>query len=495
MKIAIIGSGISGLAAAHYLHREHEVHVYEAAARLGGHTATVDVEDGEQRLAIDTGFIVYNDWTYPEFISLLTELQVASQPTQMSFSVSDTASGLEYAGSNLNSLFAQRKNLVSPRFWRLLSDIVRFNNTVERDLAQQPALAQATLSDYLQAYDYSTAFRDYYLLPMGAAIWSADSSAMAKFPLHFFVRFFRNHGLLNLRNRPQWRVIKGGSRHYIEPLIAGFKHNIHLNCPVTAIQRSRISGNAVALHSKRGTEWFDQVVLACHSDQALRLLTDASAAERAVLGAIPYSRNEVVLHTDSSLLPRSQRAWSSWNVSLAANTSERPTLTYNMNILQGLHSRKTWCVSLNQTARIRDECIVGSYQFDHPVFTLQGLAAQQRWSEINGVNHTWFCGAWWRNGFHEDGVWSAKRVADALAALAVQHRAQSEGGLGARDRCEPASGQPLGKASWRSAMHKAPLCNVIASPMGASAPAIHGLRASPAPRPPSALQDPSKSAW
>jgi predicted NAD/FAD-binding protein len=418
MRIAVIGSGVAGMAAAHYLHKAHDVHLFEAESRLGGHTATINVDDGEEQIAIDTGFIVFNDWTYPTFIELLNSLGVASQPSSMSFSVSDAVSGLEYAGSSLNTLFAQRRNLLSPRFFRLLRDILRFNQRVEKDLASEPDLAHCTLGDYLQRFGYSREFRQWYLIPMGAAIWSSDDSTMEHFPLQFFVRFFRNHGLLNLRHRPQWRVICGGSRNYIGPLTAGYAHNIRLATPVKAIQRG-VPGEGhpqVAVHTEQGTAFFDQVILACHSDQALRLLADASPAERAVLGAIPYTRNEVVLHHDASLLPRNRRTWSSWNVGLGYGDGSRPTLTYNMNILQSLQSRKTWCVTLNQTAAIDQRTIRGIYHYEHPLFTMAGVAAQQRWQEVNGVNATWFCGAWWRNGFHEDAVWSAKRVATALAA-------------------------------------------------------------------------------
>ena len=419
MKIAVIGSGIAGLSAAYFLHKEHEVHVFEAAPRIGGHTATINVDDAGSELAVDTGFIVYNDRTYPEFIALLEALQVQTQCTEMSFSVSDAKSGIEYAGSSLNTLFAQRRNLVSPKFWRLLSDIVRFNSRVERDLLQHAALANATLGEYLEAFGYSSQFNDLYLLPMGAAIWSSDQNTMLNFPLQFFVKFFRNHGLLDLTNRPQWHVIKGGSAQYLGPLTKGFHNNLHINTPVQRVLRNQVhqGRTRTAVISKRGCEFFDQVVMACHSDQALRLLADPTVAEREVLSAIPYIRNEVVLHTDASLLPRNRRAWSSWNVSLGATDNSQAALTYNMNILQGLRSKQTWCVTLNQTAQIRQECIKGVYHYDHPLFTLAGVAAQQRWSEINGQRGTWFCGAWWRNGFHEDGVWSAKRVASGIMQL------------------------------------------------------------------------------
>jgi uncharacterized protein len=399
------------MAAAHYLAGKHEVHLYEAADRLGGHTATIDVASDEGVLSVDTGFIVYNDWTYPGFIQLLDELKVANQPTNMSFSVSDRVNGLEYAGNNLNTLFAQRKNLFSGYFLRMVRDILRFNKQAEQHLAQHPEVAAMTLGEYLQRYGYGEGFREHYLVPMGAAIWSGTREGMENFPLGFFVRFFRNHGLLNIVNRPQWRVIKGGSKQYIEPLTAAYRDNIHLSCPILAVRRDE---NAVTLATARGEQQFDQVVLACHSDQALAMLADASVAETQLLGAIPYQRNEVVLHTDSSLLPRSRACWSSWNVSLTADGNPVPRLTYNMNILQSLQARETYCVTLNQTDEIDASRIIGVYHYDHPVFTLPGMDAQARWQEINGVRRTWFCGAYWRNGFHEDGVWSARRVADGI---------------------------------------------------------------------------------
>ena len=417
MKIAVIGSGIAGMSAAHTLAaQQHEVHLYEASARLGGHTATLDVDDNGKQLAVDTGFIVYNDHTYPLFIELMDSLKVANRPTEMSFSVSDALSGLEYAGSDLNSLFAQRRNLVSPRFWRLLRDILRFNREAEPDLLRDPALANETLGHYLREFHYSPEFRDYYLIPMGAAIWSSNHDTLEQFPFGFFVRFFRNHGLLQISNRPQWRTVLGGSRQYIGPLTDNFRHNIHLSTPVLQVQRQVLHHGVkkVCLTLRRGQEFFDQVIFACHSDQALKLLADPTPAEVEVLDAIPYTRNEVVLHTDTSMLPRNRRTWSSWNVSLGRTGTDKPGLTYNMNILQGLESRQTWCVTLNQTALIREECIHATCHYEHPLFTLDGIKAQQRWSDINGQLDTWYCGAWWRNGFHEDGVWSARRVTDAL---------------------------------------------------------------------------------
>lgn len=415
MKIAVIGSGISGLACAHYLHRDHEVHVLESESRVGGHTATVDVAMGGRRFAIDTGFIVFNDWTYPNFIALLDELGVASRPTEMSFSLSDQQSGLEYAGSNLNSLFAQRRNLASPRFLGMLRDIVRFNRESVEDLEAGLLADGTTLGEYLSSRRYGQAFIDYYLVPMGSAIWSADVSVMLEFPLQFFVRFFRNHGLLNIRNRPQWRVIEGGSREYLKPLCEGFSSRIRTNTRIAGVRR--LNDGAELRFEGGGIEFFDAVVFACHSDQALGMLDDPTEQEMEVLGAIPYQANEVILHTDTRLLPSSSRAWASWNYQRRPGV-QRATLTYNMNILQGLSSPETFCVTLNDRESINPHKILGQFSYDHPVFTIAGIAAQQRWEDVSHGS-TWYCGAYWHNGFHEDGVTSALRVARGIGASAA----------------------------------------------------------------------------
>lgn len=412
MKIAIVGSGISGLGAAYFLSRAHEVTVFEAESRLGGHTATVDVEHGGQTYAVDTGFIVYNDRTYPNFIRLMAELGVDTQPTRMSFSVSSTLTGLEYAGSNLNTLFAQRRNLIRPAYWGMLRDILRFNRESVDDLDSGRIDATTTLGDYLTERGYGPLFRTHYLVPMGAAIWSADTDTMNRFPLAFFVRFFRNHGLLQVKDRPQWRTLRGGSRQYLEPLTAGFSDRIALNTPVAQVTRD---DEGVSVRTATGSEArFDEVVFACHSEQALEMLGDATDSERDVLGAMPYQSNEVVLHTDERLLPSRRLAWSCWNYRLDAEHQDRAVLTYNMNMLQNLDAPVTFCVTLNETKRIAPDKIIGQFNYSHPVFTLDGIDAQRRWDEINGKRHTWFCGAYWANGFHEDGLSSAVRVANAL---------------------------------------------------------------------------------
>ena len=413
MKIAIVGSGISGLSCAHELHQAHEVDVFEAEQRIGGHTATVDVAIGGRHFAIDTGFIVFNDRTYPGFIKLLDKLGVSSKPTEMSFSVSDAASGLEYAGTSINTLFAQRKNLLSPRYLGMLRDIVRFNKQSVADLEDGRIEDGLVLGDYLARNNYGQAFKENYLIPMGSAIWSTDIQQMMNFPLQLFIRFFRNHGLLSVTNRPQWRVIEGGSREYLAPLTAGFSHRIHTNSPVRSVRRLTIG---VELSFDKEKKFYDAVVFACHSDQALALLADPSPAENEILAAIPYQKNEVVLHTDTRLLPRNRRAWASWNYH-RIGPDQASTLTYNMNILQGLDAAETFCVTLNQSESINPHKILGRFTYSHPVFTVEGARAQQRWEEVNGGD-TWFCGAYWRNGFHEDGVDSAIRVAESLNYVA-----------------------------------------------------------------------------
>lgn len=408
MKIAIVGSGIAGLTCAYLLARRHEITVFEADARIGGHTHTVPVTVDGREYAVDTGFIVFNDWTYPNFIRLLGQLGVAFKPTEMSFSVNDPDTGLEYNGNNLNSLFAQRSNLLSPGFWGMLRDILRFNKEARRDLAEQRIATDTTLDDYLKAGGYGERFILHYIVPMGAAIWSMPMAEMLNFPLQFFVRFFENHGLLSVSNRPQWQVIEGGSSAYITPLTESFKERIRLNCPVGRIDRDE---HGVAIHSPAGIERFDKVVLACHSDQALRLLGNPDDKEREILGALPYADNEVVLHTDTRLLPARKRAWASWNYRLGGAGHTRAAVTYDMNILQGIQSDTTFCVSLNQSAGIAPSKVLARFTYAHPQFSLAAVAAQQRWAELDGVQHTHYCGAYWANGFHEDGVVSALRVA------------------------------------------------------------------------------------
>ncbi|MFJ4141216.1 NAD(P)/FAD-dependent oxidoreductase [Pseudomonas sp. NPDC089734] len=411
MKIAIIGSGISGLTCAYLLNRSHEITLFEASDWIGGHTHTVDVQVDGRDYAIDTGFIVFNDWTYPNFIRLLGQLGVAFKPAEMSFSVHDPRTGVEYNGNTLNSLFAQRSNLLSPRFWGMLRDILRFNRQAVADLENRRIAADTTLGEYLKNGGYGQRFIDHYIVPMGAAIWSMSLADMLGFPLQFFVRFFKNHGLLSVSHRPQWCVIEGGSRSYVAPLTASFKDRIRLSCPVHRVERDR---EGVTLHSAAGSERFDKVIFACHSDQALQLLAQPSRAEQEILGALRYAENDVVLHTDTRLLPTRSLAWASWNYRLGGSTQHPAAVTYNMNILQGIESDTTFCVSLNQTDAIDPDRILGRYRYAHPQYSLEAVAAQARWPNINGLENTGYCGAYWANGFHEDGVVSALRVAETL---------------------------------------------------------------------------------
>ncbi|MEJ5059808.1 MULTISPECIES: NAD(P)/FAD-dependent oxidoreductase [unclassified Pseudomonas] len=408
MNIAIIGSGISGLTSAYLLNRNHNITLFEAGDRIGGHTHTVEVVSNGQRHAVDTGFIVFNDWTYPHFIRLLSQIGVGFKPTQMSFSVTDPDSGLEYNGNNLNSLFAQRRNLLSPGFWGMLRDILRFNRQAQADLSEGRISDDITLDQYLKSGGYGERFILHYIVPMGAAIWSMSMADMLNFPLRGFIRFFKNHGLLSVNHRPQWCVIEGGSSAYIAPLTASFKEKIRLNCPVTRVERDE---TGVVIHSAASSERFDKVVFACHSNQALALLATPSATEQSILGALPYADNEVVLHTDTRLLPSKKLAWASWNYRLGGAGHTRAAVTYDMNILQGIQSATTFCVSLNQSAAIEPSLVVGRFTYAHPQYNLTAVAAQERWEELNGAQHTFYCGAYWANGFHEDGVVSALRVA------------------------------------------------------------------------------------
>jgi predicted NAD/FAD-binding protein len=396
------------------LQEKHDITVFGSADRIGGHTATIDINHQGRDYKIDTGFIVYNDWTYPSFIKLMDKLKVKSKPTEMSFSVSCDSTGLEYGGNNLDTLFAQRKNLFNFPYLKMLKDITAFNKDAIKDLDSGALKEDITLGEYLALKNYGSMFASHYLIPMGSAIWSSTLQEMKQFPLVFFVRFFKNHGLLSINDRPQWRVIQGGSSAYLGPLVAGFNDRIKTNVQIQTVVRD---DTGVILTFADGAQaTFDQVVFACHSDQALALLGDVSQDEQDILGAIPYRMNEVVLHTDDSALPRARKAWSSWNYALGQDQTKPATLSYNMNILQGIESETTFVVTLNNTNAIAEERILGKYHYAHPVFNLEGMKAQARWSDINGVNKTWFCGAYWRNGFHEDGCVSGIRVAEALGA-------------------------------------------------------------------------------
>lgn len=406
MKIAIIGGGISGLVTARLLCADHEITLFEANDYPGGHTNTVDVTAGGRPWAVDTGFIVFNERTYPNFIRLLDILGVPSQPSVMSFSVSSQRSGLEYCATNLNTLFAQRRNLFSPSFWVMLRDIFRFNRS-SGELYDTTDFS-LTLGEYLRREGYSDNFIDEFLVPMGSAIWSADPLRFLDFPAAAFVRFFTNHGILNVIDQPRWRVIRGGSRQYVEPLIRPFRERVRLATPVTSVRRlpDRVEISAAGC----SPECFDQVVLACHSDQALDLLADPTIAEQEILGAIPYQPNDTVLHSDERLLPRLPLARASWNCHLLQEEKGGVALTYWMNRLQSLDAPVQFCVTLNNPAAIAPERVIRRILYHHPIYSAAAFSAQSRISQISGVNRTWYCGAYWGWGFHEDGVKSALAV-------------------------------------------------------------------------------------
>lgn len=416
MKIAIIGAGISGLTAAYRLSPVHEIALFEANDYLGGHTNTVEVELDGERQVIDTGFIVFNEWTYPTFIQLLGELGIRSRPTSMSFSVRCDSANLEYNGESLNGLFAQRRNLLRPSFYRMLADILRFNRDAPKLVLSRPATDEMTVGEFLAKHRYSYEFAAHYLLPMGAAIWSCPVGTFENFPIQFIVEFYQNHGLLSIRNRPTWRVIEGGSRKYVTKMAERFRNRVRLSTPVEQVRRSL---DGVFVTPQNGTlEAFDHVVFACHSDQALRMLADSTAIERDVLSEFPYGRNTAVLHTDETVLPKRRRAWASWNYHIAAepsqNAGQAATVTYQVNLLQHLQSKHVFNVTLNSDQRIDPAKVLRRFEYQHPIFTVRRAAAQARHRELINVNRTSFCGAYWGNGFHEDGVVSALRVCEAL---------------------------------------------------------------------------------
>lgn len=409
MCIAVVGSGIAGLASAWLLSQAHEVVLFEAADYLGGHTHTHDVSVGGRQYAVDTGFIVHNPDHYPLLTRLLQTLDVPTQPTTMSFSVHNGRSGLEYNATSLDALFCQRRNLLSPRFLGMVRDLFRFYR-------QAPALLDGEgpgpgLGDWLQANGYGAAFRDEHLVPMASALWSSPPRQILQFPARYLVQFMANHQMLQVSGRPQWRVVRGGSARYVDALRARWTVHERLSCPVLAVRRH---GDRVSVDSAAGSEAFDQVVLACHSDQALALLADASDNEQAILGAIGYQPNEVVLHTDASVLPRRRKAWAAWNSFVPGDGDAPCTVSYCMNLLQGLDAPEPLVVTLNRSEAIDPARVLRRLVYQHPVYTPQSVAAQQRRAVIQGQNRTWFAGAYWGWGFHEDGMRSAVDVAAGL---------------------------------------------------------------------------------
>lgn len=406
MKIAIVGAGIAGNVAASRLAGAHEITVFEAGTHAGGHSHTHDVEIAGRRVAVDTGFIVYNERTYPRFTALLAELGVASQESRMSFSVRNEAADLEYNGTSVNALFAQRRNLLRPSFLGMVRDILRFHREAPRLLVEPGP--ELPLGRYLEDGRYGQAFRQHYILPMGAAIWSTTPASMFQFPARFFVRFLHNHGMLTVDDRPVWRTVTGGSARYVERLIAPFRHRIRLGTPVESVRR--LPGTVIVKPRGQEAERFDAAFLACHADQALRLLADPSVAEQEVLGAIPFQRNEAVLHTDARLLPRRPLAHAAWNYHVLPGAQGPVALTYHMNILQQLDLPVPLLVTLNRAEAIDPARVLARMSYEHPLFTPRSVAAQARQRELNGTLRTYYCGAWWRNGFHEDGVVSAEEA-------------------------------------------------------------------------------------
>lgn len=413
MKIAIVGSGVSGMTCAHFLSKKHDVHLFEADHRIGGHTHTVKVETVSGKYNIDTGFIVFNDRNYPHFTKLMEELKVPHQDSTMSFSVKVEQTGLEYNGTSINSLFCQRKNFLRPSFHRMVRDILRFNREATQYFLDHRSVEDfgLTLEKYLRDHHYSQEFTEHYIMPMGAAIWSASREEMRQFPFHFFVRFFHHHGMLTVNDRPQWKVLKGGSQSYVPHLTKRYAHQLYLNSPVLGARRKEHKIELqVRYMGTFTTHDFDHVIFATHADQTLKILNGPTPEEASVLGSFSYRPNDVVLHTDTSVLPKSKLAHASWNYFLPQIQRERVAVTYHMNILQGLVAPEKFLVSLNMDHLIDEHKIIQRIPYSHPVYNEGAVRAQRRWSSISGKDRIHFCGAYWGNGFHEDGVLSALKV-------------------------------------------------------------------------------------
>jgi predicted NAD/FAD-binding protein len=406
-RVAVVGAGVSGLVAAHLLHHCHDVTVFESTDRVGGHVNSIPVHVGSRRWAVDTGFIVYNETNYPLFTALLRELGVETQPSEMSFSVRCDRTGLEYNGSSLRQLFVQKRNLFRPNHYRMIRAILRFNREAPRAIAN--GANGLTLGEYLKEGRFPAALADHYLVPMGSALWSIPRGRVLEMPARFYLSFMKNHRMLTVNDRAQWRVVAGGSSRYVEALTRPFRDRIRRAIPVRRVSRE---ADRVLVDG----EAFDKIVFACHSDQALAALTDPTPAEREILGALPYQSNEVVLHTDQRVLPTRPRAWGAWNYHIRGDENAPATMTYNMNVLQGLDSDVTFCVTVNPPETLDPARILYRTRYSHPLYTLEGMAAQSLHARVSGVRGTHYCGAYWGFGFHEDGVRSAYRVAAELGA-------------------------------------------------------------------------------
>ena len=413
MKIAIIGSGISGNTLAYYLNPRHQIALFESNDRIGGHSHTHHIDVFNQKVSVDTGFIVFNKKTYPNFLKLLHELKVPYENSAMSFSVKDSQKDFEYNGTNLNALFAQRKNFINPSFYKMIREILRFNKSSIILLSSDEEIS---LGDYLKREGYSDFFKKYYILPMGSAIWSSNIKTMMQFPAKFFIQFFNNHGMLNINDRPQWLTISGGSINYVDKMIKPFRKKIKLNQNIKYVERKK---DHIAIHHKDRVEKFDWVFFACHSDEALKLIKSPSFHEKNILKAIPYTDNEVILHYDDHFMPKRKLAWAAWNYHIDENANSPASLTYNMNILQNLKTEVPLLVTLNPLQKINKKKIIKTLSYAHPQYSLRSIEAQSRYHLVSGVNRTSFAGAYWGNGFHEDGV---KSALDAIQQFNTLHR-------------------------------------------------------------------------
>ena len=412
MKIAIIGSGISGNTLAYYLNPHHQITLFESNDRIGGHSHTHHIDIFNQKVSVDTGFIVFNKKTYPNFLKLLYELKVPYENSAMSFSVKDSQKDFEYNGTSLNALFAQRKNFMNPRFYKMISEILRFNKSSIILLSSDEEIS---LGDYLKRERYSDFFKKYYILPMGSAIWSSNIKTMMEFPAKFFIQFFNNHGMLNINDRPQWLTISGGSINYVNKMIEPFRKKIKLNQNIKYVERKK---DHIAIHHKDRIEKFDWVFFACHSDEALKLIKSPGLHEKNILKAIPYTDNEVVLHYDDHFMPKRKLAWAAWNYHIDDNANSPASLTYNMNILQNLKTEAPLLVTLNPMQKINKKKIIKTLSYAHPQYSLRSIEAQSKYHLISGANRTSFAGAYWGNGFHEDGV---KSALDAIQQFNAVH--------------------------------------------------------------------------